>query len=90
MTPEKAYGRLINLREQLTGKDAFEPYSGTSVYFAKDVYAVIIDDLDDVIRSIERRIKKGDLCQECGQKYEDDDYELEDDRDEDECRRRKK
>jgi hypothetical protein len=85
MTPEKALGRLINLREQLTD-DVRETDWENVVMFQVENYSAIIDDLDDVIRSIERRIKKGDLCQECGQKYEDDDYDSEDDRDEDERR----
>lgn len=87
MTPEKALGRLINLREQLTGKDAFEPYSGTSVYFAKDVYAVIIDDLDDIIRSIDRDVKDalGEVVAQHIKGTHDCD-EPEDDRDEDERR----
>ncbi|MHA2264742.1 MAG: hypothetical protein ACXAEN_20295 [Candidatus Thorarchaeota archaeon] len=67
MTPEKALGRLINLREQLTDPDADKIHH---VAFVREKYSAIIDDLDDIIRSIERSMKHSpcsleEPCAEC-------------------------
>jgi hypothetical protein len=80
MTPEKALGRLINLREQLgEGIDSFCDERAV-VCFGTKLYSAIIDDLDDIIRSIERHIKEG-------MPFDVDEFpEPEDDRDEDERR----
>jgi hypothetical protein len=72
MTPEKALGRLINLREQLTDKKEVEDYIGEfdqwedepNVMMDKDHYEHCIDDLDDIIRSIERGMMIDELVEE--------------------------
>ena len=58
MTPEKALGRLINLREQLTDKQVYEHDGPETVLMSKDHYSVIVDDLDDIIRSIQREMNQ--------------------------------
>jgi predicted Zn-ribbon and HTH transcriptional regulator len=66
MKPEAALGRLINLREQLTDDEFAE---GMPMY-TQEHFCAIIDDLDDIIRSIEREVNRIRIypedCERCG------------------------
>lgn len=62
MTPEKALGRLINLREQFATD--CEHDKKIHVKFCIDCYCENMDDFDDIIRSIERGMKTG-VCSNC-------------------------
>ncbi|MHA2264586.1 MAG: hypothetical protein ACXAEN_19505 [Candidatus Thorarchaeota archaeon] len=71
MKPEAALGRLINLREQLTDEDEVNLiWEGTGLRMSPEHYSHCIDDLDDIIRSIERSMKHSpcsleEPCAEC-------------------------
>ena len=56
MTPEKALGRLINLREQLLDEPDYSKDNNLVLYLTTS-WSVIIDDLDDIIRSIKREVE---------------------------------
>lgn len=58
MTPEQALGRLVNLREQLTAIPAKHDSPSSNLTITPTQYCEIIDDLDDIIRSIERGMKE--------------------------------
>ena len=65
MTPEKALGRLINLREQWRENSHDVPFG---VSFHEDDFGDMSDDLDDIIQSIERDVKEPETfeCPSCG------------------------
>lgn len=54
MTPESALGRLINLREQLTAEETVDDGDRNVVVFTAEEYCALVDDLDNIIRSIKR------------------------------------
>jgi hypothetical protein len=75
MTPEKALGRLINLREQLTEKRRVIEGTANGIWMPKEHYSAIIDDLDDLIRSIERGLLSDYTCPNCEAPMEPPDSE---------------